>query len=164
VTHDQEEAFDVADRIGILKNGQLLEVDTPQNLYRHPAHPYTASFLGLANLLPALRNSHYVHIGGFDLPAPPNTEHLEGHPVLLLCRPEDVVVSKQQLNGASIGEGVLESLSFVGTHYRASIRMQTGDTPAISAIISAHETELKEDSLVHVGFKNYHLLQDSNKN
>ncbi len=51
VTHDQEEAFDLADRIGVMSYGRLQEVGTPEELYQHPQTEFVASFLGTANLL-----------------------------------------------------------------------------------------------------------------
>ena len=51
VTHDQEEAFDLADRIGVMSYGRLIEVGTPQDLYQRPQTEFVASFLGTANIL-----------------------------------------------------------------------------------------------------------------
>src|SRR5690606_31183910 len=84
VTHDQEEAFEVADRIGVIENGQLLEVGKPSDLYRRPRHRFTATCLGSANLLPARRSGSHIYIGERTLPAPPNTEHLANQPVEIL--------------------------------------------------------------------------------
>ena len=53
VTHDQEEAFALSDRIAVLRNGRLQQVGTPEELYHSPANPFVASFLGRANFLPA---------------------------------------------------------------------------------------------------------------
>lgn len=52
VTHDQQEAYAVADRIAIMHEGQIVQVDTPQNLYQHPRTVYVARFLGLHNIFP----------------------------------------------------------------------------------------------------------------
>ncbi len=51
VTHDQQEAFALADRVAVMKSGRLEQVDTPQNIYTHPASPFVARFLGMSNLL-----------------------------------------------------------------------------------------------------------------
>src|SRR5262249_4270332 len=90
VTHDQEEAFELADRIGILEHGQLLEIGTPSDLYRRPRSRFAASFLGNANLFEGRRNGSVVHLGPVTLPAPSHTEHLAGQPVEILSRPEEI--------------------------------------------------------------------------
>ena len=58
VTHDQEQAFAVADEIVLMKAGRVVQSGTPQNLYRHPATAFAAQFLGMENLIPAVITSH----------------------------------------------------------------------------------------------------------
>ena len=53
VTHDQEDAFAVADRIALMKKGKLLQVGTPEELYERPASPEVASFIGRGTMVPA---------------------------------------------------------------------------------------------------------------
>src|SRR5688572_8970278 len=88
VTHDQDEACELADRIGIIEGGELLEVGAPSDLYRQPRHQFTATFLGSANLFRAERNGTVVYMGDVELPAPPGTEYLSGQQVDILLRPE----------------------------------------------------------------------------
>ena len=52
VTHDQSEALSIADRVGVMHNGRLEQLDTPENVYRHPATPFVAEFVGAMNRLP----------------------------------------------------------------------------------------------------------------
>jgi len=163
VTHDQEEAFDLADRIGVLENGHLLEVGTPQELYRRPQHPYTASFLGTANLLSATHNSHHVHIGDRILPAPPNTEHLEGKNVWMMFRPEDGQISRDhhQFNGRMLGAGIISSLSFGGTYERAQILLHAPLDTQVEVLVSPDRiraSELTVGQEVYVGLQDFHLL------
>src|SRR5215467_6863896 len=68
VTHDQEEAFALADRIGVMNLGRLLEVGKPQELYARPATRFVATFLGAANLILARQTGDGIHFGnaGFD--------------------------------------------------------------------------------------------------
>ncbi|MBC8099151.1 MAG: ABC transporter ATP-binding protein, partial [Armatimonadetes bacterium] len=62
VTHDQDEAFELADRIGVMEGGTLLEVGTSDTLYRQPKHRFTATFLGSANLLRVHRHGSQLHV------------------------------------------------------------------------------------------------------
>ena len=63
VTHDQEEAFALADRIGIMNNGRLLETGRAETLYRRPATRFVATFLGAANLFLGERGSEGLRLG-----------------------------------------------------------------------------------------------------
>jgi sulfate/thiosulfate transport system ATP-binding protein len=79
VTHDQEEAFDLADRIGVMSFGRLLEVGTPEDLYQRPQSEFVASFLGVANLMVGKRTNGKVHIGNVQFQAGAETS-ADGNP------------------------------------------------------------------------------------
>lgn len=161
VTHDQEEAFELADRIGIIDKGRLLEIGTPDQLYRHPNHRFTATFLGNANLFNAQRNGTHIYIGDKQIPAPPNTEALTGKPVQMMFRPEEVVISpiSANLNGNLFGEGVIESIAFAGALERVAIKLTSGEI--IQALLSPDVTRsmnLRPGDGVKISLKNFHLL------
>src|SRR5581483_1964662 len=67
VTHDQDEAFELADRIGVINRGKLLEVGPPAALYRSPQHEFVATFLGGANLLAGAVEGGRVNLGAMQL-------------------------------------------------------------------------------------------------
>lgn len=162
VTHDQDEAFELADRIGIIEGGRILEVGAPSELYRQPRHPFTATFLGSANLLRAQRNGTLVHMGDIELPAPPDTEHLSGQDVDILLRPESVALSQssEKLDGHMLGRGIVESFVFAGSMERVTLRLQpTGET--VQAVINPDEAirlGLSEGRELWIGLKSFHLL------
>jgi sulfate/thiosulfate transport system ATP-binding protein len=160
VTHDQEEAFELADRIGVIEAGQLLEVGTPAALYRRPQQRFTAQFLGQANLLRANRNGKYVHIHDLELPAPNHTEHLAGQPVDLMLRPESIkVVPLHYPVENCLGRAIVEQVEFVGTQERVTLRLDSGET--IQALLSPIEIDkynIEPESVVLVGVRDYHLL------
>ncbi|MBN8636132.1 MAG: ABC transporter ATP-binding protein [Anaerolineae bacterium] len=163
VTHDQEEAFDIADRIGVIENGELLEVGTPSDLYQRPQRHFTATFLGTANLLQAHRNGKYVHLGDVHLPAPPNTEHLSGQPVHLLARPEEITLypSRSAANGQVIGSGKVESINFAGAMTRAVVRLHEPAQTAVQVLVSPAEARtlgLTVGQELWVGLGAYHVL------
>ncbi|MDX2160278.1 MAG: ABC transporter ATP-binding protein [bacterium] len=170
VTHDQEEAFDIADRIGVIEGGELLEVGTPRALYERPRHPFTGAFLGTANLLQAQRNGAVVHVGNAHLPAPPDTEHLSGQAVSLFFRPEEIALSSSPdtAEGAMLGAGVIESLSFAGAVVRIGVRLVTTEESngSSGALLQAAMTSAQARALsltvgqqVWVGVRAYHLLE-----
>jgi len=126
VTHDQEEAFDLADRIGIMSFGRLLEVGTPFDLYHHPETEFVASFLGTANLLVVNTTDGGIRIGQqhFPLTKTNNRAALERR-VQILFRPEDVnlVPQSQDLDCPELGVAEVEEVSFAGPVERLRLRL-----------------------------------------
>jgi ABC-type Fe3+/spermidine/putrescine transport system ATPase subunit len=176
VTHDQEEAFELADRIGVIDGGELLEVGEPSALYRRPQNRFTATFLGSANLLRGLRNGSRVHLDQPNkatqevaLAAPPNTEHLSGQPVEIFSRPEEVEIalSRHDLRGQVIGRGVVQDTTFAGPLEKVCVQLQSSgdkhepDDLTIQALLSPDEARtlsLEIGTEVWVGLKDYYLL------
>ena len=93
VTHDQVEAMTLGDRVAVLKDGVLQQVDTPQRLFDHPANLFVAAFIGSPsmNLVEATVHDGSVSFAGFSLPLPRDRglEGLEGKPVIVGLRPSD---------------------------------------------------------------------------
>jgi ABC-type Fe3+/spermidine/putrescine transport system ATPase subunit len=162
VTHDQEEAFELADRIGIIEQGRLLEVGAPSELYRRPQNLFTATFLGSTNILHARRNGTAVYVGDVTIPAPPNTEHLGGQAVNVLCRPEEVELSpsREDAQGSMIGSGTVDAIAFAGPVLRVSIRLSDGEN-ILQAMLTPGDLRQRGIEIgqeVWVSLKDYHLL------
>ncbi|MFN8499662.1 MAG: ATP-binding cassette domain-containing protein [Anaerolineae bacterium] len=176
VTHDQEEAFELADRIGIIDRGRLLEVGTPTQLYHRPNHQFVATFLGSANLLAGTQQGEDVRVGALRLPStePATRFDAEGRAEVLF-RPEDLVlaVERNQLDGEALGVGVVEDVLFLGTLQRVRVRLdplpgtwplpvrygQEGvllDVALFSRPGGAAYVE--RGQVVWVGIKHYHIL------
>ncbi len=100
VTHDQTEAMAMSDRMAILEKGHLRQVGTPREVYRRPADPFVASFVGSPpmNLLNVVLEGNRLVLGDAHLPAPPS-EVKEGR-ALLGIRPEALTFSEEGSNGA----------------------------------------------------------------
>ena len=126
VTHDQEEAFDLADRIGVMSFGRLLEVGTPEELYQQPKTEFVASFLGNANLLVGNLTAGNVQVGNWNFPLSKEVLQLgKDHRVQVLFRPEDVALTPEAdtLDCPRLGEAVVEEISFGGAHERLRLRL-----------------------------------------
>jgi sulfate transport system ATP-binding protein len=126
VTHDQEEAFDLADRLGVMSFGRLLEVGTPDELYQKPQTEFVASFLGSGNLLLGNISQEGVRVGPIRFP---HTEEIrqigsEGR-VQVLFRPEDVALAPTAdgLDCPKLGQAVVEEVSFGGAFERLRLRL-----------------------------------------
>jgi multiple sugar transport system ATP-binding protein len=93
VTHDQVEAMTLGERVAVLRDGVLQQVDTPQNLYQHPGNLFVAAFIGSPpmNLVEARVEAARLTFGGFTIPIPPTPglRPFEGRSVILGIRPSD---------------------------------------------------------------------------
>ena len=128
VTHDQAEAFAMADRIGIMNLGRLLEVGAPHDLYSRPATRFVATFLGAANLLLAHRTADGVQLGATIMAAADRTPGAPEHEVVAVVRPEDVEVApaREKLGSRYMAHGVVDEVVFTGALERLRIRLADG--------------------------------------
>ena len=130
ITHDQEEALELGDRVAVLNQGHLEQVGTPYEIYNHPATEYVATFLGAANILEATVRNGALEVGSARLPAAFDHEKFQnGDCVKIVFRPEDVVLSKNEFvrsNAAKISVARIEEISFVGAYERLRLRLDRG--------------------------------------
>jgi sulfate transport system ATP-binding protein len=126
VTHDQEEAFEVADRIGVLHEGRLLEVGPPLELYARPRTEFVARFLGAANLIVGVNEPHGVRIGSCLFPLKTRGgEREHAGRVQVLFRPEDVAVkdAAEALEWPLLGKAIVAENAFFGSIERMRLRL-----------------------------------------
>ena len=126
VTHDQEEAFELADRLGVMSFGRLLEVDLPEVLYQHPKTEFVATFLGTANLLVGQATRTGVQVGPHHFPMQHEAGALDSaQRVQVLFRPEDVVLAAtaEALGCQPLGQGEVEETTFAGSFERLRLRL-----------------------------------------
>jgi iron(III) transport system ATP-binding protein len=120
VTHDQEEAFTIADVVGVLNAGRLEQLAPPETIYHHPATPFVAEFVGAADFLPGLVTSGGIvtEIGVFG-----NVEGRElGEKVQVMIRPDDVTFVP-----AADGEAVILRRYFRGSENLYCLGLPSGD-------------------------------------
>lgn len=125
VTHDQEEAFELADRIGVMDRGRLLEVGTPEQLYQEPRTPFAATFVGGGTVLVGRCDEKFARFGPLQFPIPATVPHEDGASVQMLVRPEQVrLTSERPLDDAPlIGQGVVIEQTFSGPVRRLRLRL-----------------------------------------
>ena len=90
VTHDQEEALSLADRIAVMNSGRLEQLDTPEQIYARPRTLFVADFIGQMNLLPAIRESGHLRLGRHSVPIPAGLG--ADDPMTVAVRPEDLTL------------------------------------------------------------------------
>ena len=120
VTHDQEEAMSISDRVGVMNNGRLEQIASPDELYNKPATAFVASFVGLMNRLPGVLNSQIVEVLGQRISVAEND--LANGAVKVLIRPERVsVIQETGENNAKV-----ITRSFLGASSRIICEMRDG--------------------------------------
>jgi len=126
VTHDQEEAFELADRLAVLSFGRLLEAGPPDELYLRPETEFVATFLGTANLMVGEAVADGVRLGPVHFPLGTRAEPAGGsRRVQVLFRPEDVALHESAANCPCplLGRAVVEQRAFVGSFERLRLRL-----------------------------------------
>jgi len=118
VTHDQEEALTMSDKIVVMNNGEIQQVGTPEDIYNEPINKFVANFIGESNIIPGIMKDDYLV--NFD-----NKDYKcidygfsKNQKVDIVIRPEDidiVEVDKGHLNG------VVDSVAFKGVHYEIDV-------------------------------------------
>ena len=126
VTHDQEEAMTMADRIVVMRGGRIEQVGTPAEVYTNPANAFVASFIGEMNFLPAqVQDAHTIRIGGKSLQADTSRLNGDGRDVLAAIRPEDIVINGAQSGQANTLDTTISDSEYLGPVVRA--RLSGGD-------------------------------------
>jgi ABC-type Fe3+/spermidine/putrescine transport system ATPase subunit len=136
ITHDQEEALELGDRIGVLNQGRLEQIATPFDVYNKPETEYVATFLGAANLLVGVVYDGKIAVENRYIEAREESRDFRnGQSVKIVFRPEDVFLRKPEnltQNYQELADGKIEEVNFVGAFERVIVRL---DLPAKQPII-----------------------------
>jgi spermidine/putrescine ABC transporter ATP-binding subunit len=127
VTHDQEEAMTMSDRIAVMRNGQIEQYDTPIETYRHPVNGYVARALGEVNLLsgPARRNGpndYALSVDGQTIRFNGGVDLIEGSEHTIGARPEQLIVTRTVPDGPA-AQAVVDYVSFAGSLSRVGLQL-----------------------------------------
>ena len=124
VTHDQEEALAVADRIGVMNHGRIEQLADPQTLYRRPDSEYVATFIGLTNRLPGITNGEEAVVFGQRVPL---LEASKRDASTVLVRPENLAIALAANDGNTVGErGRVNMVHFLGALARVDVTVASG--------------------------------------
>ncbi len=164
ITHDQEEALELGDRIAVLNQGRLEQIGTPFDVYNKPATEYVATFLGAANLLLGIINEGKFEAEDIFLKIEPDAKVRDGQSVKLVFRPEDVFLRKPEnltQNYQQLTDGFVEEVNFVGAFERVVVRLNISTRQPI--IVTRPKTEttafpLEIGQRVTVGLVRFRIL------
>jgi putative spermidine/putrescine transport system ATP-binding protein len=115
VTHDQEEALSLADRIALMRAGQIEQLAEPSTLYSHPRTLFAADFIGAMNLFQAQAQDGALRVGRQQLNLP--AQGITNSEVTVAIRPEDLVVAPESATGPMFWRGEVDAVMDMG-HYR----------------------------------------------
>jgi len=136
VTHDQEEALTMADRIVVMNRGRIEQVGRPDEVYARPATAFVADFIGKMNFLAGrLLAPDRAEVAGAELLFEPAIELGPGAPVTVCLRPEDVVVREVERRPANRLTAEVGVMEFIGNHFQTTLHVP-GTNLDISADLS----------------------------
>jgi len=157
VTHDQEEALMTADRIVILRKGQIEQIGTPNEIYLKPKSIFVASFVGGANFLEGnivkvdnsgstieTREGHHIRVV--------QRNRKIGEKVVVAVRLEDISVSSSLTYGSNVLSGRVESVTFIGGFMKNQVSLGNGSTIYSETLISTRQDEIKKGEEVKISF------------
>ncbi len=151
VTHDQEEALSMADRIVVMNAGHIEQVGTPREVYEAPATPFVADFVGKINVLPAVAEGHgKFRVGGVSL-AVAGRDVAAGTAVKLYLRPEEIALrpiahangqaGSAQANGVNTINAHIAKVEFLGAFCMVGVTLDAAGTPTLMANVPRHDVD-----------------------
>jgi ABC-type Fe3+/spermidine/putrescine transport system ATPase subunit len=155
VTHDQEEAMAVADRIVVMKTGKIVEVGTPLQLYLHPKNLFTANFVGEANFFEGqvdgeIKEVTKVNVNGFVLYSSEKIT-LKETKIVAAIRPEFVTMGKRHRNEL-FWKGKIEAVTFIGNMVRYEVKTENDKMVVVKAPFFSAMSEWQVGDQVNLKF------------
>ena len=151
VTHDQEEALAISDRIAVMNQGNIMQIGKPEEIYRKPANPFVANFIGVSNFIdctvdgqdPASATVHLHDGHSFQMPL---RKPYSGE-VILSARPEQLFFSEQGLPGK------VNMSTFLGDFIQYEVELSTGQVLELNEYTKDVDGAKNDGEEVHLSFK-----------
>lgn len=157
VTHDQEEALTMSDKIVVMKEGEIQQVGTPVEIYNEPVNAYVARFIGESNILPGIMvDDELVRFDEQDFKCV-DKGFKKDQPVDIVIRPEDIDIvpaGKGKLNGT------VESVLFKGMLYEVIVETVPGTHVTVNMHITSETANQKDDGHIHISGNSFYLDVD----
>ncbi len=151
VTHSFEEALSLGEKIGVMVNGRLVQVDKAKKIFFNPKNEEVAKFLGFENIFEGVAEGNFVKVGKLKIEI---AKKVEGK-VRLGIRPEDIIIAKRPFKSSlrNIFEGKVEHIENLGAVSKISVDVKGVKFRAIITRSSLFEMNLNENDKVYLGFK-----------
>jgi ABC-type Fe3+/spermidine/putrescine transport system ATPase subunit len=151
VTHDQEEAMSISDRIGIMNNGIIEQIGTPREIYNHPSSKFVSDFIGMVNYLPAQMTDQGMVILGKRFPAHPS-DWQPGQETVCSIRPEQIIIGEP---GEDKVLAVITRVTYKGSivHYRVSVNQDNSPEVLLTVEVASPKAVHKPGDSVGLDFQ-----------
>ena len=154
VTHDQEEALTMSDKIVVMKNGEIQQVGTPEEIYNEPANRYVANFIGESNILPGVMLEDYkVRFDDITFDCV-DFGFRENEKVDVVIRPEDIDIVDVK-DGKMTGEVL--SVLFKGVHYEIIVETVPGTSVTVDMRVIHNHDVTSEDGKEKISANNFYV-------
>ena len=154
VTHDQEEALTMSDKIVVMKNGEIQQVGTPEEIYNEPANRYVANFIGESNILPGVMLEDYkVRFDDITFDCV-DFGFRENEKVDVVIRPEDIDIVDVK-DGKMTGEVL--SVLFKGVHYEIIVETVPGTSVTVDMRVIHNHDVTSEDGKEQISANNFYV-------
>ncbi len=154
VTHDQEEALTMSDKIVVMKNGEIQQVGTPQEIYNEPSNRFVANFIGESNILPGVMLEDYkVRFDDITFDCV-DYGFKENEPVDVVIRPEDIDIVDVK-DGKMTGEVL--SVLFKGVHYEIMVETVPGTSVTVNMRVIRNHDVASEDGTEKISANDFYV-------
>ncbi len=144
VTHDQEEALAISDRIAVMKDGEIMQIGTPYEIYTKPQNPFVAGFIGTSNFLNASVKGKTVTVGDVSFAMDLRKDY--SGEAILSARPEQLFFQNDGL------EGTVAFATFLGDFIEYEVTLTTGENLIVNEYMKDTDTVHEIGEKVHVHF------------
>lgn len=141
VTHDQEEALEVSDRVAVLNRGRIEQIGTPQEVYDHPTNPFVYNFLGNVNLFHARVDKGRAQIGEMEVAAPEHSGTRDS-PAIAYVRPHEIEIERHR-NGDAVIEATVRHVHALGPVARLELERRDNGEPIEAEVTRERHRELE---------------------
>jgi spermidine/putrescine transport system ATP-binding protein len=161
VTHDQDEALTMSDRVAVMRGGNIEQCDEPRALYEAPETAFVANFLGASNLVPvSVGHAHGdgtpLGLGSFELRAQ-TCALAQGDDAVAMIRPENIRLEPHGTTGENRLPGMVEEVVYLGFHQEVRVRLATGTLVKADVSNDDEQVEHEQGDPVSVHMPPHHL-------
>ena len=154
VTHDQEEALTMSDKIVVMKDGEIQQVGTPEDIYNEPQNRYVASFIGESNILPAVMLEDYKVKFDDKVFDCVDFGYKQNEPVDVVIRPEDIDIVDVK-DGKMTGEVL--SVLFKGVHYEVMVETVPGTSVSVNMHVTRNHDVTSENGKEKISANDFYV-------
>lgn len=154
VTHDQEEALTMSDKIVVMKNGEIQQVGTPKDIYNEPANKFVANFIGESNIIDGIMKEDYRVVFEDKIFECVDLGFKENEEVDVIIRPEDIDIVP---TGRGKLTGTVKSVLFKGVHYETIVETRAGTSITVKMTVTEEHPVENPEADESISAKGFYL-------